>query len=431
MKNKLIILIGVLLIIGCNRFDKGFVSVDSEVNKTYEVIEEDQALETLMAFMQRTEMMTKAGKERVIKSINTYPFMTKATDDPEAYVINFEDNAGFAVLGARSDMAEIIAVTENGNIDPVTLSIIDSPVFGDSLIVIPGIPVFGDDEVVVDTLTSDNIYCVEDDDYYIGGDVGLFVQNVIQNGIKYRESPSMPSYGDNDDGGGIGGGGIGGGIVNTIPSISPLLKTNWSQTGLYDDDCDNKAVGCSALALAMILTHNKYPTTLKVNNTTIVWDSICNVGRLTSKSSNLAKTQIPLLIGSVYHKCKKKYFKNRNETLITPRQIEKRFNAMNYDNVIRHKGSDYNDEMFRETLGMLQEYKPVFISAIDGLFNGHSWVIDGCEANNSMLHFNFGWDGISNGYYTRYALNYELYDWHFRVITYDKPTSPTEISVNF
>lgn len=73
MKNKLIILIGVLLIIGCNRFDKGFVSVDSEVNKTYEVIEEDQALETLMAFMRRTEMMTKAGKERVIKSINTYP----------------------------------------------------------------------------------------------------------------------------------------------------------------------------------------------------------------------------------------------------------------------------------------------------------------------------------------------------------------------
>lgn len=417
---------------GCTQnIGEKYPTNNENVDFSYEIITEEEALETLFDFMDRTDIMTRSESKRAIKSVDKYPLMTKTDSDPEAYIINFVDYKGFAVLGARSDMDEIIAVTESGNIDPVTLGIKNPPAFGDTLIIFPALPFPDeDDEIVVDTLTADNIYSEADNDYYIGGNVSLFIQNVIQNGIKYREKDSMPSYGD-EYGDSSGGSSSNGGTGNSIPAISPMLKTNWSQTGLYDDECDNKAVGCSALALAMIIAYNEQPTTLKVNGTTILWNSINEVNQLTSTSSETAKIQIPLLIASIYHKCSKMYFRNRNETLITPRQIEKRMNSMQYLNVVRHKGADYNDNMYVATLQMLSGGKPVFISAIDGLLNGHSWVIDGCDVDNTLLHFNFGWGGTSNGYYTKNALNYELYDWHFRVITYDSPIGTNSVEINY
>lgn len=427
MKNKLIILIGVLLIIGCNRFDKGFVSVDSEVNKTYEVIEEDQALETLMAFMQRTEMMTKTGKERVIKSINTYPFMTKATDDPEAYVINFEDNAGFAVLGARSDMAEIIAVTENGNIDPVTLSIIDSPVFGDSLIVIPGIPVFGDDEVVVDTLTSDNIYCVEDDDYYIGGDISVFISSSITTGTKYRESPSMPvadyDYSSNDDVS----------TPTTNPPVRLNLKTQWDQDSPYNKKCklqnngNRRLAGCSSVAAGMILAYNKFPSCLYVNNTLLNWEEIRETEYLTSTSSEPVITHIPLLLGYFFWNCNR--MAGKSYTMITPTQIKKRFGELGYKDLVLYKNSNFTNEMMGVTSQMIRNNKPVFVSAMRyakkfPFVSGHSWVIEGVDSYNQMVYCNWGWEGGSNGYFSKncFVVGDRDYEFHFRLLSYNIPT---------
>ena len=96
---------------------------------------------------------------------------------------------------------------------------------------------------------------------------------------------------------------------------------------------------------------------------------------------------------------------------------------------------------------MLQENKPVFMSAMSGIDRGHSWVVDGAKCSSSnpdnyLLHFNFGWRGKSNGYFSPTCLNpakaeeytdtsYKIkdhtsndytYTWHFRIITYDIPS---------
>lgn len=80
----------------------------------------------------------------------------------------------------------------------------------------------------------------------------------------------------------------------------------------------------------------------------------------------------------------------------------------------------------------------------------HSWVIDGGKYSSGayLLHFNFGWGGDCNGYFSPSCLNpsqgieydngyiYDedddyTYSWHFRVITYDIPSSPSTLQVEF
>lgn len=104
---------------------------------------------------------------------------------------------------------------------------------------------------------------------------------------------------------------------------------------------------------------------------------------------------------------------------------------------------------------MLQQNKPVFISAIPKKWSkGHSWVIDGAKYSSEnkdryLLHFNFGWEGNSNGYFSTTCLNpskaeeYDdtnlnntsgknyTYSWHFRLITYDIPSGTKALNANY
>ena len=127
-----------------------------------------------------------------------------------------------------------------------------------------------------------------------------------------------------------------------------------------------------------------------------------------------------------------------------------------YTNVIKYADSNLNNEMKRVIAQMLTDNKPVFMSAIPEnpyFTSAHSWVIDGakysfCTTGECVLHFNFGWKGYNNGYFSTSCLNptkAENYDnpakvdyakdykytWHFRVITYDVPKTSDSISITF
>ena len=120
-----------------------------------------------------------------------------------------------------------------------------------------------------------------------------------------------------------------------------------------------------------------------------------------------------------------------------------------YTNVTKYSSSKFTNSMIRKTSGMLAWGKPVFISAIPCNFTkGHSWVIDGAKFSsedntNYLFHFNFGWGGNCNGYFSTNCLNpakgeeYDYqdkwdkevkknnftYSWHFRIITYNVPAN--------
>ena len=168
--------------------------------------------------------------------------------------------------------------------------------------------------------------------------------------------------------------------------------------------------------------------------------------------SEEGKDDVALLMATIFANVKK--VTTKKSTLITPKQIEERMKDFKYANVVRHCSSDFTEFFVEATSDMLAQDKPVFISAIPKQWGkGHSWVIDGAkysseDENCYLLHFNFGWYGQSNGYFSTTCLNpakAEEYDdsslkneekdrpysWHFRLITYDIPTETTELKDNY
>lgn len=145
------------------------------------IIPIENAQKTLDDFISENGLVqTKSGKPRKYDTISTYyskGIVSKsatnvvASELPTAYVVNFEDNEGFAVLGANEAIPDIIAVTEAGQIDPVSLNVINNSDFIESEPMLfedmdeSEIEYFNDNV----TITADTLfYCIDDDDYFVG-----------------------------------------------------------------------------------------------------------------------------------------------------------------------------------------------------------------------------------------------------------------------
>lgn len=433
-----------LMFSACVEVDK-YSELTKEENQSnqgiFEVTPED-AMNVLSDFMIHSGFcMTKSGTERKILSFNTYyndDIDTKSSATvtyPNAYLVNFADNEGFAVLGANTSVAPIVAVVDRGNINPETLEITDKFLEnGES-----------DISESIDWTTFD-WYCEEDEDYYVMTNQ-RFVTNMIKGAIDLQGNIyyAPPVSGE-----------------TVIQTVEPLIELTWGQghwntLSTFNKYClkDNgkyALAGCSTAALAMIMAYNEAPKNYSVNKEKILWDDI-KAANIVSSLDALAREQVSLLYGSIFNNVT--HLSTSQGTLITPRQIELLMkNELKYKNVIRHCDSEFTETMQRITETHLRNQKPLFISAIENgnFFNGHSWVIDGMDVDilgNRLFHFNFGWSGTCNGHFSLscfnpvHAVKYDTesskntddyydtnYNSHFRLISYDLPDS-LDISLDF
>lgn len=119
-----LLLMTVALSCSVNDFESEAV-VNATESQEFRSIE--SALSSLEDFIRKNYPSTKSF---VIRSIGRYygdcP-RTKGDDEsipePLAYVVNFGDGDGFAVLGTRKEHPDIVAITESGSIDTLTLAI--------------------------------------------------------------------------------------------------------------------------------------------------------------------------------------------------------------------------------------------------------------------------------------------------------------------
>lgn len=108
---------------------------------------------------------TIGGEVSSIKLITTADFpQTKALDGQDEfeqllYVVDFEDNQGFAVLGADDRFVPVLAITEQGS-SPA--NIVDPPSAD------PG-------STSPEGLTLEQLYCEADGDYYLGNSTELLI----------------------------------------------------------------------------------------------------------------------------------------------------------------------------------------------------------------------------------------------------------------
>jgi len=217
---------------------------------------------------------------------------------------------------------------------------------------------------------------------------------------------------------------------STTTVVNPLLTTTWGQGWPYNSMCPSDPAGpnghvwagCVATAMAQIMKYHNYPsqglgsygyqfanypyTEANFGNTTYNWsnmpNSISTVNTDVATITYHAAVSTLSMWGSAstgvgwyddqepMSRAWVNYFRMAYSSL----EYVKRFNWNGNDFVI---DPNWDDKIQAELLAN----RPVYYRGSGT--SGHAWVCDGVD--NDMYHFNWGWDGSYNGYYSLDAIN--------------------------
>ncbi len=199
-------------------------------------------------------------------------------------------------------------------------------------------------------------------------------------------------------------------------SVSPLITTKWGQGTFYNTDCpaDNGGpdghvyTGCVATAMAQVMKYHNFPEhgtgehsyvhpvygTLYANfgETTYGWDNMPN--SLYNYNDDVALLMSHCGIGSNMN-----YSPTGSGTSMeaATHALKNYFNY-HYSAQLRHKDDVSNDVWISMLKGELDEARPVLYAGYSS-YGGHAFVCDGYNDAN-MFHFNWGWTGSSDGYFS-------------------------------
>lgn len=343
-----------------------------------------------------------------------------------AYVVNFEDEGGFAVLGADIRMPSVICITESGSL---TVDNIFNDTPNDGLVTDGGYPTEDEDapDVKSDPDDSGGPQVEVVPELFIGGLIrdalpGLVIDDVDNsnpdetiNGHPVRKpgtendgNPGVPVYGP----------------WTQDKKIGPLLTTKWHQLESFNKEKSNRPTGCVTVAVAQIVAYNEKPAT-SYFNVTSSWQDLRAADYSNEQnwdaheSSDIAKIMRSMALGMNAHY----NYVGSGGTFIWPIRAEEYMrDKLGYSNANRHKG--YDSSVINK---MLKNYKPVFIAARERkTLSGHAWVIDGYLKQartmtirysksgrveelsggwREFVHCNFGWGGSSDGYYVHEIFN--------------------------
>lgn len=210
--------------------------------------------------------------------------------------------------------------------------------------------------------------------------------------------------------------------------IEPLTLTRWNQDLPFNYYCpiaDNKHcyTGCVATALAQIMKYHSYPpkgtgshsygwknpttekdTTLSFDyaNTEFKWDLMQDTyNRDTPWDDKMEVAKLMYACGVAVNMGYGPWSSGAGTSVIGPAMI----NYFGYDKGIRNYIRDYYgiDEWNEIVYNQLKDYGPVQYSGF-GDTDGHSFIIDGYN-DAGYFHVNWGWGGMSDGYFLLTALD--------------------------
>lgn len=204
--------------------------------------------------------------------------------------------------------------------------------------------------------------------------------------------------------------------------ISPLMTTRWNQDQPYNDLCyltfsDGRKVvcptGCVATAMAQVMKYHEYPEkgrgsityplysnvqdlSMDFSQVTFNWDSM-----LDSYSGSVdpaSAEAVAILMKACGYSVKMEYgqYESGAKNADVPNALITYFD---YDPSVRLVKRAYYtyDDWSALIYNNLVEYGPV-IYAGQSDFGGHAFVCDG-YSSGGYFHVNWGWGGISDGYF--------------------------------
>ena len=411
------------------------------------------------------------------------------------YVANFEEGAGFAVLAADRRIGDkVIAVTESGTLPKGAMTDAAKelagerrvyekyPLEGEGFFNIPEYP----EEMFMNPNTVDLSIVSEQDTL-----VGNFEE-------EEEASPARSKFrrvaGEHEDDRGarllgtyffsyaiheLEGHRSGGGSgtvrkevsVRTVYQpwetstlVSPILHKYWSwrQDSPFNDLYPHRRkfivagkkkkapAGCFPLSIAKVEAHFEAPQTIVHNGTHLSWTALRQ-----GMATEAGRTSLATLLYHISEGCKSWYF--YAGTFTFPCRAVNFMKASGYRNVKKQRYSD------AKVYDMLQRGCPVIIYAIPrwNVPGSHCWNIDGYRIrerkitdheyvngvlNKStvrtettrMVHCDFGWGGLCNGYFVTGVFDFrdsdvvfddpyhkgkrkEKYNNYIHIVTYDKP----------
>lgn len=216
-----------------------------------------------------------------------------------------------------------------------------------------------------------------------------------------------------------------------IITQSCFLPTEWGQDAPYNIACptsscgsNNHALtGCVPLAIAQILAYHHVPGNLS-------WAQILQQTKLTNSTPQIYKEQVANLIYAQWSTLFAYVYYNLDGTCGT--SVDLYYmplvkNVFNSYSLVCSNLKNYNLNDIKFSLDL--EY-PVFMCGYTSNNGpGHAWVSDGYKVhvydNDSYnyLHFNWGLDGYSNGYFyaepgsQSFFLGQNQYNYNIKIIT--------------
>ena len=431
--------------------------LESNENREYHGVPLEEALQHLNGFLSAVEKPTRSSATRRIESVKVVrskDFVTRsiasgvANADSLIYVVNFEDNQGFAYLAADDRISTpVIYVADDGNtpMNGFPPIIRTRPIYEGYPLNGPGI--FTDNNVAPGQLfMNPNTFSFfyEGDvlvgDFFLNGEteynamidqINQYTLNYVENELNqqdpieqeviFNENPDFPeppiiskTYAS----------------IDTVVNVYNLLEKtySWEQDFPFNKYCPEvtnwctgetkiASAGCVALATAKILAFNKYPEAPRVNNFVINWNTLLN-----NLNSPVGIASAGYITKDVRDKCLTICF--FSGTFTFPSAIATYLRNKGYTNV---NYCNYNDD---DVKNMLDNNHPLFICSVpeyespfDQLENSHAWNIDGYlmktttyttyyyknnilfntvvrKENSFMVHCDWGWGGALNGYFT-------------------------------
>ncbi|MDO4319051.1 MAG: C10 family peptidase [Bacteroidales bacterium] len=212
-------------------------------------------------------------------------------------------------------------------------------------------------------------------------------------------------------------------------NIRPIVTTRWNQDSPYNDKCprvDGRATytGCVATALAQVMNVHKWPEKASGTNT-YEWQYYNSSGQLQKTNITLDFSTIPLSWSSMIDNYSNGAGTTAQRTAVanlmyaagvasnmqygtgesgasTTTSARGLVDYFDYDKGLLlyernlYPLTTWTDMLYTE----LAAGRPVLYSGQNANgASGHAFVIDGYSAGDGLFHVNWGWGGMSDGYY--------------------------------
>ncbi|MDE6269998.1 MAG: C10 family peptidase [Muribaculaceae bacterium] len=213
-------------------------------------------------------------------------------------------------------------------------------------------------------------------------------------------------------------------------AIAPMVATRWNQESPYNDDCPTVngtrcVTGCVATAMAQVLKYHNHPAqgtgqesypwkyrlqgveyeqklSFDYGATTFNWDAMTNQYDASStEESKAAVAELMYACGVGVHMGYGTGASSASSMSIPSAII----NHFGYDKAawVASRDAYGLDEWEEMIYNELKENRPVLYGG-QGSGGGHEFVCDG-YSRDGFFHFNWGWGGMSDGYFLLSALN--------------------------